>query len=118
MEYTDRVDGFQIRDVTYIGLPPKDTPPSYDIVKWVQTDPHEVMCFETGKDGKLHGEKKVSAEYCFSVGQLVWNKKEDSFKFESVLMRWLEEKPSEAVVQMILDFAEKKGKELYEWEDF
>ena len=33
MNYTGRIDGFQIRDVTYIGLPPKSTPPQYDIVK-------------------------------------------------------------------------------------
>ena len=44
MNYTGRIDGFQIRDVTYIGLPPQSTPPQYDIVKWVKADkPYEAI---------------------------------------------------------------------------
>ena len=49
MNYTDRVEGFQICDPTYIGLPPKGTPPQYDIVKWEQHSPIEAVDWETRK---------------------------------------------------------------------
>lgn len=106
MKYTERIEGYQIRDVTYIGMPPKDTPPKYDIVKWaVAEPPYEALDIGTGK-------RKMVTEYCYTVGTLVWNRKEPCFEFESVGLRWLEAKPSEAVVDMILEFAEKKAKEL------
>lgn len=106
MNYTDRVDGFQIRDVTYIGLPPKDTPPEYDIVKWVLANPpYEAIDMRTGKP-------KIVTEYCYSVGRLIWNRKEPCFEFESIGLRWLEARPSEVIVDMVLKFAEEKTKEL------
>ena len=111
MDYTKRIEGYQIRDVTYIGLPPKDTPPSYDIVKWAVADPpYEALDISTGK-------RKLVTEFCYSVGELVWNPKETCFEFESIGLRWLEEKPPEAVVDMILEFAEKKAKELENEDD-
>ena len=106
MNYTERIEGYQIRDVTYIGLPPADTPPKYDIVKWVGVDPpYEALDMSTGK-------RKLVTEYCYTVGTLVWNKKEPCFEFQSCGLRWLEKKPSEAVVDMVLKFAEEKAKEL------
>ena len=106
MNYTERIDGYQIRDVTYIGMPPKDAPPMYDIVKWNTYDtPTRMLSLDTGKYENV-------TEYCFSVGTLVWNPKEPCFEFESVGLRWLEAKPSEAVVDMVLKFAEEKAKEL------
>ena len=33
-EYTGRYKGFQIRDVAYLGEPPTDIPPTFDVVKW------------------------------------------------------------------------------------
>ena len=108
MNYTERIEGYQIRDVTYIGLPPKNTPIQYDIVKWAKYgEPHEVFSLDTGK-------REMMTEFCYSVGRLVWNPKEPCFKFESVGLRWLEEKPPEAVVDMVLKFAEEKAKELEE----
>ena len=108
MNYTERIEGYQIRDVTYIGLPPKDTPPKYDIVKWAVADPpYEALDLISGK-------RKLVTEYCYTVGRLVWNRKEPCFEFESCGLRWLEEKPSEAVVDMVLKFAEEKAKELEE----
>lgn len=110
MDYTERVEGYQIRDVTYIGLPPAGTPPRYDVVKWDVADPpHEALDLISGK-------RKLVTEYCYTVGTLVWNKRELCFKFESCGLRWLENKPSEAVVDMVLKFAEEKAKEL-EMED-
>lgn len=34
MTYTPRTDGIQITDPTYIGKPPENTPPRFDVVKW------------------------------------------------------------------------------------
>jgi len=115
MNYTDRIDGFQIRDVTYFGIPPAGTPPTFDIVKWSQYDPpiENVTVF---RDGQVLTGQTVT-EGCYSVGFLEWNRHEDEFVFRSVGVRWLEEHPSNAVVQMILDFAEKKRKELAESEE-
>ena len=106
MNYTERVCGYQIRDVVYIGLPPKDTPPRYDIVKWhMHEKPFEAV------DG-LTGKRVTVTESCYTVGWLVWNRKEPCFEFESCGLRWLEENPPEEVVDMVLKFAEEKGKEL------
>lgn len=112
MEYTDRVEGFQIRDVTYIGLPPAGTPPTFDIVKWVKHDP-PIKDVTVLRNGEVLTEQTVD-ESCYSVGFLEWDRHEKWFSFRSVGLRWLEEKPSDAVIQMILDFAEKKGKEISE----
>ena len=48
MNYTDRIDGYQIRDVTYIDMPPKNVPIEYDIVKWAKLDkPYEAFSLDT-----------------------------------------------------------------------
>ncbi len=104
MNYTERIDGFQIRDVVYIGLPPPNTPPQFDIVKWESCEPREVYDF--------HGKKKMMSEYCYSVATLKWNTEEKSFSFQSVGLRWLEIKPSDAVKKMVMDFALSKEEEL------
>lgn len=106
MNYTERVDGFQIRDICYIGLPPKDSPPRYDIVKWEIADPpFEALDLETGK-------RKMVTEYSYTVATLEWNSKEPCFEFSSCGLRWLEAKPAQPVIDMILDFANRKEKEL------
>lgn len=115
MKYTERVNGFQITDPTYLGRPPKDTPIRYDIVKWVKyPEPVKAVVIE---EGKSKGIQEVS-EYCYVVGQLEWDKKDGGFDFRSIGMRWLEAKPDEAVVQMVLDFADQIGKQLSEEEDY
>lgn len=105
MNYTDIVDGYQIMDVTYIGLPPKDTPPMYDIAKWVDCEPQKAFDWRTG-------EEKSVTRYCYSVGRLEWDKKEGWWRFKSVGTRWLEAKPNDAVVNMVLKFCDDKAKEL------
>lgn len=117
MDYTNRVDGFQIKDVSYLGIPPKDAPPQFDIVKWESFEPRETTCLKR-VDGKWVSEKRVISESCFSVGMLVWDRHESDFRFESVGMRWLEEKPTEAVIDMVLKFAEVMGKKIYEEEEY
>jgi hypothetical protein len=105
MYYTDRVDGFQIADVTYIGLPPKDTPPRYEVILWYEHEPWEAIDGYTGK-------KKTVTESCYVVAFIEWNPKEPDFEFRSVGLRWLESAPTNRVVKMILDFCEAKEKEL------
>lgn len=105
-EYTPRVDGFQIRDVTYVGLPPKDAQPKYAVVKWVQREkPIEVY------DLRL-GQTRLSSEYCYVCADLEWDADEGCFEFRGIGLRFLEAHPSEAVMDMILDFCEKKAKEI------
>jgi len=105
MEYTGVVDGLQIRDVTYVGLPPTGTPPKYDIVKHVDCEPYVAV------DGRT-GERKTYTHYVYSVGCLEWDAHNGWWQFRSVGTRWLEAKPTEAVVNMILKFCEDKAKEL------
>ena len=104
-EYTDRFQGFQIRDCNYFGEPPTDIPPTFDIVKWNQHKPIETINLETG-------EKEMRAEHCYSVGLLVYDKKEPCFNFESIGLRWLEAHPSEEVERWIIKWAEYKLEEL------
>lgn len=106
--YTPRVDGYEIRDPVYLGLPPKDTLPAYDIVKWFQYDePREAIDWCTGEMKTIH-------ESCITVAWLKWRPHEPCFQLESCGLRWLEENPPEKVRQMVLDFAEKMEKELIE----
>lgn len=105
MEYTPRVDGFQIRDVTYLGKPPKDAPTKYAIVKWENCEPTKVI------DGRT-GEPKIMTEFCYVVADLVWNAKEPCFEIEGVGTRLLEARPSDAAIDMILNFCEMMGAKL------
>jgi hypothetical protein len=111
MYHTDRVDGFQIADVHYWGLPPKDTPPCYEVIQWYEHDPWEVTDARTG-------EKKTVTESCYVVAFIEWNPKEPDFEFRSVGLRWLEAAPTNRVIKMILDFCEEKEKELLEDRDY
>ena len=108
--YTNIIDGFQIRDVTYLGNPPENAPIQFDIVKWEYHKPREVIDFRTGK-------KVMSDKNCYSVAFLVWNSKEPGFEFSSVGLRWLESGADDDVIKMILNFANKKEKELLEDEE-
>lgn len=111
--YTERLEGYQITDVTYFGPPPKDVPIQFDVVKWMQTEPHEVIYIDFDEN---ICEKRMSSEYCYSVGRLVWNAHEPCFRFESVGLRWLEEKPSEKVIDMLLQFCAEKEREILDAE--
>ena len=49
-EYTERYKGFQIRDVAYLGEPPTNIPPRFDVVKWESYDaPTEAIDLLDGK---------------------------------------------------------------------
>ena len=116
MFYTERVDGFQITDVTYIGLPPPNTPPTFSIVKWFRHEP-PLTGVTVYKDGQVLKNQTID-ETSYVVAELVWNRHEHDFDFRSIGTRWLEENPTEDVVKMILDFAKKKDKELSAQEEY
>ena len=103
--YTERIEGFQIRKPSFFGDPPKNIPVMFDVVKWQTCEPRKVYSITEGKE-------ILSSEFCFVVGRLVWEKEEDAFRFESIGLRWLESKPSEAVVAMIMGFAGEMRKRL------
>ena len=88
--YTEIYKGFQIRDPVYIGEPPKDIPPTYDIVKWFKNDP----------------------DHCYTVGWLIYDEKEPCFNFKSCGLRWLEEAPDEDVCKWIIRWCDYKLIEL------
>ena len=116
-EYTERVEGFQIRDVSYFGKPPIDAPIRFDVVKWFpEKKPYIGTVYRSTPIGWTSTEELIT-EHCYSVGILEWNSHEPCFEFRSIGLRWLEEKPSEAVIDMILKFCEEKGKEIYEQSD-
>ena len=100
MEYTKRVDGFQIRDITYFCDPPAEPSRRYDVVKWVSCSPHEVYSLRQNKYITI-------TEYCFSIGTLEWDEKESDFEFKSVGLRALEYPPTKRARKMILDFCKK-----------
>jgi len=111
-EYTERLNGYQIRDVAYFGRTPENAPIEFDIVKWVECEPHEVVYYNENSSGTYDMAKRIMTEYCYSVAFLVWNPKEPCFEFRSVGMRWLEERPGDDVIDMIMKFCEEKEKEL------
>lgn len=78
--YTPVVDGFQIRDVTYVDGRVDEYPELYDIVKW-------------------------NGDHCYTVATLKWNAHEPCFEFQSCGMRWFEAEPTERVIIMVKRFA-------------
>lgn len=78
----------------------RDCPNEYDLVKWVHTEPREVIDGRTGK-------KKISTKYCYSIGRLIWDEKEEYFEFRSQGMRFLEAY-EDGLNQFILDFANRR----------
>lgn len=104
MDYTPRVDGFQIRDPVYLGYRDRIRPPRYDIVKWEKNSSDAWYA-----DGH---KEKMPEESCYSVAFLNWNVNDESFTFESCGTRWLEAHPTDAVIEMIKDFAENEAEKL------
>ena len=111
-EYTGRYKGFQIRDVAYLGEPPTDIPPTFDVVKWECYDAQEVVQLPNGESILLN--KNNLEEYCYTVGTLEYNAKEPCFEFKSCGLRWLEAHPDEDVENWIIKWCDYKLQELYE----
>ena len=102
VNYTGIWNGFQIRSPAYLGKHKEDY--RFDIVKWQEHNPIEATDLETG-------EKAIHTKSCFSVGFLTWNQDEESFEFESVGTRFLENYV-DGLSEWILKFCEDVRKEI------
>lgn len=104
MDYTKRVDGIQIRDVTYLpGFKPNPPPIEYDIVKWEKL---ERPVIAVRQDGQLEWQ----VDYCYSLARLEWDEREVEFKLVGVGMRFVEACPSKEACMMISKFAEEAAR--------
>ena len=99
-----RNNNIEISDPTYVpGYEPKEELRVFDIVKW---EPCEPRYIET-KSGQM----KFMTEYCYSIGTLIWDYKQEQFYLKSIGTRWLEAAPSKDTCNMILSFIKEKTKE-------
>ena len=112
MDYTERVDGFQIRDLTYF-FPRKERETrikNFDIVKWQSFDtPHKTFAYN---DKTKKFEDTMVDESCYSIATLDWNEKEDDFELNPVGLRIFTSGLTQAAMDMIVRFAKEKAKEL------
>ena len=117
MNYTERVENFQINDPIFIDdlysddiEAKSDRPLEFDVVKWSKLDkPREMLSFDFATKSF---KPQMVEECCYVVAVLQWDESEEAFELHSIGMRFVEEKPSADVMQMILDFCDKKSKEL------
>ena len=111
MDYTERVDGFQIRDITRLLQKRKKNTPtkSFDIVKWEQFDsPHKTLSFND-KSGEF--EETMIEECCYSIAFLEWNDEEHEFELTTFGLRILTSGLTQNAIDMIMRFAKEKAKE-------
>lgn len=107
--YGEEWNGFQFRSPIY--LDGHFDPYKFDLVKWKECEPTEVIDFTTGEI--TTSEKKIQTRYCFSIATLTWNRKEESFDFESVGLRYLQHRV-DGLEEYILKFCEEMIKEFDE----
>ena len=101
--YTERWKNFQFREPVY--LDGRHVPTEFDLIKWETYDkPIEVIDHYTG-------EKILKKEYCFSVGKLVWDKKDGTWEFRSCGLRYLKYRV-DGLEQFILDFCDMMKEDL------
>lgn len=96
-EYTTEWNGFQFRSPTY--LDGHFEPHRFALEKWEDHKPMETADLKTG-------ENKTSTKSCFTVGTLIYDKKEQSFSFESCGLRYLQHR-IDGLEGFILNFASK-----------
>lgn len=113
MNYTERIDGIQIRSMTYLpGYEPKEDKREFDIVKWEEEkEPYLACDYKTGQ-------MKIITEYCYSLGKLQWNEKDEDFVFISVGTRCFKTHISEAAANMIVKFCENKANEYMKQDNY
>ena len=93
MEYTGRYKGWQIRDVSYVGDPPEDAPIEFALVKWFKSENDE-------------------REYCYVVGELVYDEHEPCFDFNGIGLRIFEEQITPDVCDWVQKWCQYKLAEL------
>lgn len=101
--YTDEWNGFQFRSPTY--LDGHFEPHKFDLIKWQDHEPIEVINWHTG-------EKRMNTRSCFVVGTLIWDEKEPCFDFHSCGLRYLEYR-IDGLEKFILDFCDTMRDQLY-----
>ena len=101
-EYTEVWNDFQIREPVY--LLGNSKPYEYDVVKWQEHNPIEVVDLRTG-------EKRISTRSCFTIATLTWDEKEPCFEFESCGLRYLENR-IDGLEDFILKFCNEKEQEI------
>lgn len=94
MIYTDEWNGFQFRSPVY--LDGHFEPYKFDLIKWENHEPLEVIDLHTGK-------KRTQTRNCFTVATLIWDEYEHYFEFESCGLRYLEHR-IDGLEKFILDF--------------
>lgn len=103
MDYTPILDNIQIRDMVYLCIEDEENKSNpvkeFDVVQWHEINPIETINMITKK-------KEITKKSCYSLGKLVWDAKEECFDFNSCGLRWLEAKPSERAIDMIIGFCE------------
>ena len=100
--YTDIWNGFQFRAPTY--LDGHFEPYKFNLVKWEDHEPYEVLDLETGK-------KKISSRHCFVIATLTWDRSEYTFDFESCGLRYLEHR-IDGLEEFILEFCDSMYEQL------
>lgn len=100
--YTDIWNEFQFRAPVY--LDGHYDPYKFDLVKYEEHEPYEVIDFYTG-------EKIMVTKTCFTIGTLIWDNKEGGFEFESCGLRYLKYR-IDGLEKFILDFCNMMKKEL------
>jgi hypothetical protein len=96
-----RCNNIEVRDPTYVpGCEPKEKTPILDIIRWKPCPPTYIE----GKNGQM----MYQIEYCYSIGFLKWDYKNEDFYIESVGMRLAEEAPTQEEFNMIIDVANKQ----------
>ena len=100
--YTDIWNGFQFRAPTY--LDGHFEPYKFDLVKWEDHEPYEVLDLKTG-------EKKISSRHCFVIATLIWDRSEYTFDFESCGLRYLEHR-IDGLEEFILEFCDSMYEQL------
>ena len=100
--YTPIWNDFQIRDVQYIdGHIDLNR---FDVVKWHNHVPIEVTDWKTGR-------KRLSSRSCYSIGVIEYDPQSESFDFNSVGLRFLEDY-KEGLNEFILSFIRRRKEEL------
>lgn len=98
-----KMGDYEIRDICNLNKEPDENPTEFDVVLYYNHSPIECTDYRSGK-------KIITVRSCYSIGQLRWDEKEDTWDFESVGLRYLEDGNS-LVNNWILDFCEKKARE-------
>ena len=101
IDYTKVWNGFQFRSPTY--LDGHFEPYKFDLVKWEECELPGIIDLYTGKP--------MNSKYCYSIASLTWDKEECTFDFQSVGLRYLENR-IDGLEKFILDFCDMMRDEL------